>query len=100
MAMVSHDERGSQVSIYESFCKEPLAFQQAVLAHELGHVVDVAEAGKRPATGLSWQDRPAEIEATRQGLKIMAAAGLDVRAMQVFYSHTSEKYQRAAGLKD
>ncbi len=67
---------GKQIRITATFCRTAAGSRLAIIAHELGHVLDTA-AGTTPVAGSpNWNADPREISATRRGREILSAAGI------------------------
>lgn len=67
---------GKQIRITTTFCRSAAGIRLAIIAHELGHILDTA-AGTTPVAGASnWNLDPREISATHHAGKILHAAGI------------------------
>jgi len=67
---------GKEIRIAMDFCNKSEAYKLAIIAHELGHVVD-NEAGTAPDKGQpNWITDPRELAATRRGGDILRVAGI------------------------
>ena len=68
---------GNDVRVAADFCRASAAAKLAIIAHEMGHIIDAA-AGAEPGQGhRGWNADPREISATRRGSEILRAAGVD-----------------------
>lgn len=68
---------GNAVRVAADFCRASAEAKLAIIAHELGHIIDAA-SGTEPGQGhRGWSADPREISATRRGSEILRAAGVD-----------------------
>lgn len=67
-----------EIDVFRGFCLLAAGRQRAVIAHELGHAVDLAQVGRRLVVGVQgdWMLRPGEIAATVHAIGIYRRAGL------------------------
>lgn len=79
------DEDG-RINVFErTFCRFDLTERRAVMAHELGHVVDQALTGnlsrpcRMPCVQPPWLERESEVRATAYGFLVLRALGEDGR---------------------
>lgn len=69
---------GREIRVAEAFCRASEGLRLAIIAHELGHVIDEA-ADTVPMSGSpDWSTDPREISATRRASEILRAAGIGI----------------------
>lgn len=85
------DEDG-RINVFErTFCRFGRGERRAVMAHELGHVVDQALTGnlsrpcRMPCVQPQWLERDSEVRATAYGFLILRALGEDGRQVLRHY---------------
>lgn len=77
---------GAHIEIHPHFCRRDKEVQAAIIAHELGHLIDGQSGQMSPAiSAAQWADRTTEIGATRHAIEIFRRAGKDVAAFRREY---------------
>lgn len=88
---------GNSIQIHKAFCIKDNAVKAAILAHELGHIIEGESSQASPwIMAEKWADRATEIRATRHAIDIFQRAGRDVQAFRREYD---PKHLEKAGLR-
>lgn len=88
---------GHSIQIHKAFCTKDDGVKAAILAHELGHIIEGETGQASPwITAEKWADRATEIRATRHALDIFYRGGRDIRAFRREYD---PEHLEKAGLR-